>query len=163
MLELSQYLPPDFVIWTIKIYNNLFQGINPKGDYRMETNRSVSLGEALRYRGKVPMLTYILHRIGGISLVLFLGLRILIPWFVNIPRIASVGKFIGSIFASWPFQVYIVFFVLFHMVNGLRIVILDLWPKLIEHQQVAIWVEFAIFLPIYAILLYMVIHTGLGG
>ena len=129
----------------------------------MEINRSVSLGEALRYRGKVPMLTYILHRIGGLSLVVFLGLRILIPFFVSIPQIAAFGFFIGTIFASWPFQVYIIFFVLFHMVNGLRIVILDLWPKLIEHQQTAIWVELAIFLPIYGILLYMVIHTGLGG
>ena len=129
----------------------------------MEIHRNVSLVDALRYRGKAPMLTYILHRIGGLSLVLFLTLRIFIPFLVKQPQSADVGIFIGTVFASWPFQVYIIFIILFHMVNGLRIVILDLWPDLIEHQLAAIWVEWAIFLPILGALLYMVINTGLGG
>ncbi len=129
----------------------------------MKTNRRVSLGEALRYRGRLPMLTYILHRIGGISLVLFLSLRILIPFLVKQRASHDAGIFIGSIFASWPFQVYIIFFVLFHVVNGLRIVILDIWPELIKHQRTAIWVELAVFLPVWGALMYMIIHTGLGG
>ncbi len=129
----------------------------------MNNNRRVSLGAALRYRGKAPMLTYILHRIGGLSLVLFLTLRILIPFLVKQPQSAAAGIFIGSIFASWPFQVYITFIVLFHVVNGLRIVILDLRPALIEHQRTAIWVEWAVFLPIWGVLMYMIVRTGLGG
>lgn len=129
----------------------------------MKNNRRVSLGEALRYRGQAPMLTYILHRIGGLSLVLFLTFRILIPFLVKQPQSAAAGRFIGSVFASWPFQVYFIFFVLFHVINGLRIVILDLWPKLIEHQRAAIWVEWAVFLPIWGALMYMIVHTGLGG
>lgn len=129
----------------------------------MNQNRRVSLGDALRYRGRVPMLTYILHRIGGISLVLFLGLRILIPLLVKQPQTSSAGLFIGTVFASWPFQVYIIFFALFHVINGLRIVILDLWPALIPHQRTAIWVELAVFLPVWGALVYMSIRSGLGG
>ncbi len=129
----------------------------------MDHHRRVSLGQALRYRGRAPMWTYILHRIGGISLVLFLVLRILIPWLVRQHDISSAGIFIGTIFASWPFQVYITFFVLFHVINGLRIVILDLWTPLIEHQRTAIWVEWAVFLPIWVALIIMIVRTGKGG
>ena len=129
----------------------------------MENNRRVSLGGALRYRGNMPMLTYILHRIGGISLVLFLAFRILIPFLMKQTQTNAAGRFIGSVFASWPFQVYIIFFVLFHVINGLRIVILDLWPELIKHQRAAIWIECAVFLPIWGVLMYMILNTRLGG
>ena len=37
------------------------------------------------------------------------------------------------------------FCALFHGINGLRITILDLWPKLLEYQREAIWVEWVVF------------------
>ena len=40
----------------------------------MGLKRNVSLMEALRYQGKGPMLTYILHRIGGLGIVLFVAI-----------------------------------------------------------------------------------------
>ena len=52
---------------------------------------------------------------------------------------------------------------LFHAINGLRITILDLFPKLIEHQREAIWIEWAVFLPIYGIAVFVIISTALGG
>jgi succinate dehydrogenase/fumarate reductase cytochrome b subunit len=53
--------------------------------------------------------------------------------------------------------------VLFHVINGLRIIILDLWPKLIEHQREAIWLEWLVFLPIYGMAVYVIVSTALGG
>ena len=55
------------------------------------------------------------------------------------------------------------FCVLFHVINGLRIIILDLWPKLIEHQREAIWLEWMIFLPVYGMAVYVIVSTALGG
>ena len=129
----------------------------------MGLKRSVRLVDALRYQGKGPMLTYILHRIGGLSMVLFVGLHVLASYMTNQAWGSNIGIFINTIFENWIFQVFIFFFILFHVINGLRIVILDLWPKLIEFQRQAIWLEWCVFLPIYGIALFVLIRSGLGG
>ena len=124
----------------------------------MGLKRNVSLKDALRYQGKGPMLTYILHRIGGLGMVTFVGLHVLAS-FVG----GRVGSSINLIYENWVFQIFIFFCVLFHVINGLRIVILDLWPKLIEHQREAIWLEWLVFLPIYGMAVYVIVSTALGG
>jgi succinate dehydrogenase / fumarate reductase, cytochrome b subunit len=129
----------------------------------MGLKRNVGLMEALRYQGKGPMLTYILHRIGGLSIVIFVGLHILAGYLANHAWGTNLGIFINSIYENWLFQVFIFFFALFHAINGLRIVILDLWPKLIEYQREAIWLEWFVFLPIYGIALFVIVRSGLGG
>jgi len=124
----------------------------------MGLKRDVSLKDALRYQGKGPMLTYILHRIGGLGMVTFVGLHVLAS-FVG----GQVGSSINLIYENWVFQIFIFFCVLFHVINGLRIIILDLWPKLIEHQREAIWLEWLVFLPIYGMAVYVIVSTALGG
>ena len=124
----------------------------------MSLKRSVSLSSALKYKGQGPMLTYILHRIGGLAIVIFVAMHILAS-FTGGP----VGVFLNSIYEHWAFQIFIFFWALFHVINGLRIVILDLLPKLIEHQREAIWIEWAVFLPIYGIAVTVILRTALGG
>ena len=124
----------------------------------MALKRNVSLKDALRYQGKGPMMTYILHRIGGLGMVTFVGLHVLAS-FVG----GRVGSSINLIYENWVFQIFIFFCVLFHVINGLRIIILDLWPKLIEHQREAIWLEWLVFLPIYGMAVYVIVSTALGG
>ena len=129
----------------------------------MGLKRNVSLKDALRYKGKGPMLTYILHRIGGLGMVLFVSLHVLAGFLMNQPWGSSVGVFINNIYENWLFQIFIFFCVLFHIINGLRITILDLWPKLIEYQREAIWLEWILFLPVYGMAVYIIINTALGG
>ena len=129
----------------------------------MGLKRDVSLKDALRYQGKGPMLTYILHRIGGLGMVLFVSLHVLAGFLMNQPWGSSVGVFINNIYENWLFQIFIFFCVLFHIINGLRITILDLWPKLIEYQREAIWLEWVVFLPVYGMAVYILIRTALGG
>jgi succinate dehydrogenase / fumarate reductase, cytochrome b subunit len=124
----------------------------------MGLKRNVSLKDALRYKGKGPMLTYILHRIGGLGIVIFVGMHVLAS-FVG----GNFGSLVNKVYEHWAFQIVIFFCVLFHVINGLRIVILDLWPKLIEHQREAIWVEWAVFLPIYGMAVLVIVRTALGG
>ena len=124
----------------------------------MGLNRNVSLKDALRYQGKGPMLTFILHRIGGLGIVIFVGTHVLAS-FVG----GTFGSTVNLIYESWAFQIVVFFCALFHAINGLRIVILDLWPKLIEHQREAIWLEWMVFLPIYGIAVYVIVSTALGG
>jgi succinate dehydrogenase / fumarate reductase cytochrome b subunit len=123
----------------------------------MGLNRDVSLKDALRYQGNGPMLTYFLHRIGGLGMVTFVGLHVLASFMGG-----TVGRSINIIYENWVFQIVIFFLVLFHMINGLRIIILDLWPKLIEHQREAIWLEWMVFLPVYGMAVYVIVSTALG-
>ncbi len=129
----------------------------------MALKRHVSLKDFLRYKGQGPMLTYVLHRIGGLSMVIFVSLHVLAGFLLNRPWGATTGVFINKIFENWIFQVFLFFFILFHVINGLRITISDLWPKLIEHQREVIWLEWVVFVPIYGIALYVILQTALGG
>jgi succinate dehydrogenase / fumarate reductase, cytochrome b subunit len=128
----------------------------------MGLSRNVSLRDALRYQGKGPMLTFILHRISGLGILVFVSLHVVASFMLNQTWGALTGRFIDSIYESWIFQIFIFFFVLFHVINGLRIPLLDLWPRLLEYQREAIWLEWCIFLPVYGMALFVIVRTGLG-
>jgi succinate dehydrogenase / fumarate reductase cytochrome b subunit len=123
----------------------------------MSLKRNVSLATALRYQGQGPMLTFILHRIGGIGMAVFITMHILASFLGG-----SIGGFLNTVYEHWLFQIFIFFCVLFHAINGLRITIVDLFPKLLVHQREAIWVEWAVFIPLFLISVYVIISTA-GG
>lgn len=124
----------------------------------MGLSRNVGLAAGLRYKGKGPMLTFILHRIGGLGIALFVGTHVLVSFLGG-----STGRVINNLYESWVFQIFVFFCVLFHMINGLRITILDLWPSLIEYQREAIWVEWAVFIPLFSFAAFVIIRAGLAG
>lgn len=123
----------------------------------MSLKRNVSLATGLRYRGQGPMLTFVLHRIGGLGMAIFITMHILASFAGG-----QIGVFLNTIYENWLFQIFIFFCVLFHAINGLRITLIDLFPKMLVHQQQAIWVEWAVFLPLYAIAVFVIIRTA-GG
>lgn len=122
----------------------------------MGLKRDVSLLTGLRYKGQGPMLTFVLHRIGGLGMAIFVAVHILAS-FVG----GDVGAFLNNVYENWLFQIFIFFCALFHAINGLRITILDLWPRLIEHQREAIWLEWAVFLPLFAIAAWVIVRTAM--
>jgi succinate dehydrogenase cytochrome b subunit len=124
----------------------------------MGLKRNVSLATALRYKGQGPMLTFILHRIGGLGMAIFITIHILASFIGG-----KGGVFINTIYENWLFQIFIFFCVLFHAINGLRITLVDLFPKLLVHQREAIWVEWAVFIPLFAIAVFVIMSTALGG
>ncbi len=124
----------------------------------MGLKRNVSLATGLRYKGQGPYLTFILHRIGGLGMGIFVTVHILAS-FVG----GTFGGFLNDIYTNWAFQIFIFFCALFHAVNGLRITLSDLFPKLIEHQREAIWLEWAVFIPLFGIAVFVILSTGLGG
>jgi succinate dehydrogenase / fumarate reductase cytochrome b subunit len=123
----------------------------------MGLKRNVSLATGLRYRGGDPMLTFVLHRIGGLGMAIFITMHILASFFGG-----DVGKSLNAVYENWLFQIFIFFCVLFHAINGLRITIVDLFPKLLVHQREAIWVEWAVFLPLFAVAVFVIISAA-GG
>ena len=120
----------------------------------MGLKRDVSLSTALGYKGQAPYLTYILHRIGGSALFIFFTVYIL----------ALVGvQAMHSLMSNWLFQVIFLPFMLFHAINGLRITILDLSPKLIEHFRTAINIEWVVYAIVVVYALFVVLRNAFGG
>jgi succinate dehydrogenase/fumarate reductase cytochrome b subunit len=120
----------------------------------MGLKRNVSLSTALGYKGQGPYLTYILHRIGGSALFVFFTIYIL----------SLVGvQAANGILASWVFQLIFLPFMLFHAINGLRITILDLSPKLIEHFRTAINIEWVVYVLVAGFALLVVLSNAFGG
>ncbi len=124
----------------------------------MGLKRNVGLSAGLRYKGPAGYLTYILHRIGGLGMAIFITIHILAS-FVG----GRTGGFLNGIYENWAFQIFIFFCALFHAINGLRITILDLWPKLLDYQKEAIWIEWAVFIPLFGISVFVIMTTALGG
>jgi succinate dehydrogenase / fumarate reductase, cytochrome b subunit len=124
----------------------------------MDLKRNVGLAAALRYKGQGPMWSFILHRIGGVGMVVFITLHILASFIGG-----KSGVFINTIYEHWLFQIFIFFCALFHAINGLRITIVDLFPQLLVHQREAIWVELAVFIPLFAVAVFVIMSTALGG
>jgi len=120
----------------------------------MGLKRDVSLSAALGYKGQGPYLTYILHRIGGSALFIFFTIYIL----------ALIGvQAANGILANWVFQLIFLPFMLFHAINGLRITILDLSPKLIEHFRTAINIEWVVYALVTIFALVVILRNAFGG
>jgi succinate dehydrogenase / fumarate reductase cytochrome b subunit len=103
------------------------------------------------------MLTFVLHRIGGLGMAIFITMHILASFLGG-----KVGTSLNAVYENWLFQIFIFFCILFHAINGLRITIVDLIPRLIPYEKEAIWVEWAVFIPLYAIAVFVIIRTA-GG
>ena len=128
----------------------------------MALKRQVGLKQGLRYKGGGPMLVWVLHRISGIGIALFVGLHILASFSSQLYG-WDLAKSINVLYESPAFQIVVFFCALFHAINGLRITLLDLWPKLIEHQREAIWVEWAVFVPVFGLSVLVILSTAVGG
>ncbi len=127
----------------------------------MALKRNVGLA-GIRYRGGTPMLSWALHRISGLAIILFVGTHVLSGFFQHLLG-SSLGTSINIIYESLYFQIFIYFVVIFHATNGLRIIILDIWPQLLEYQREATYLQWLIFLPVYGLSVFVMIQRLLKG
>ena len=91
----------------------------------MALNRKVGLLAGAKYKGGGPMLAWVLHRISGLGIIIFVALHV-IASFLTQEMGSDVGISINIIYESIYFQLFIVFCALFHGVNGFRIIALDI-------------------------------------
>jgi succinate dehydrogenase / fumarate reductase, cytochrome b subunit len=127
----------------------------------MALKRNVGLA-GIRYRGGGPMLAWALHRISGLSIIIFVGIHMLSSFFQH-ELGSNLGTSINIIYESLYFQIFIYFVVIFHALNGLRIITLDTWPRLLEYQREATWLQWLIFIPVYGLAIFVMIQRLLRG
>jgi succinate dehydrogenase / fumarate reductase cytochrome b subunit len=128
----------------------------------MTLNRRVSVWAGLRYKGKLGMANWILHRITALGIVLFVGTHVVVG-FLGQQFGDDTAFAINAIYESWGFQLFVYFSVLFHAFNGSRLALMDIFPGLIRFQREMIWLQWLIFIPVYGLPSFIMLQNTLTG
>jgi len=101
----------------------------------------------LRYRGREGMLAWAFHRISGIGIFAFIVLHVIDIYLVG--GDPELYDEVLAFYASLPGRVLEVVLgaaLLYHALNGLRIIIIDLWPRMTVYHRQLWWASWAIFI-----------------
>jgi succinate dehydrogenase / fumarate reductase, cytochrome b subunit len=110
-----------------------------------------NLWNAVSYRGREGQIAWMLHRASGVGVFLFLTFHIIDIFLMSFgPDVFDTLLFF---YHQFLFKLLIVFGlylgVLYHALNGIRVVIIDFWPGM-AHQQARLWrVQMVIFTVAY--------------
>lgn len=102
------------------------------------TSLALTVRETLRYRGAIGQWSWALHRLTGVGVVLFLALHVVdTSWAVFYPSlyVKAIAAYQSPLFTIGEFG--LVFAVVYHAFNGIRIVIFDYKPALWRYQAQA--------------------------
>lgn len=110
-----------------------------------------SLFRAVTYRGGEGQIAWMLQRITGLGVFLFLALHIVDIFLMSFgPDIFEALLFI---YHKFVFKLTIVFGLylgaMYHGLNGMRIVIMDFWPSLGSKQDLVYRIQLLVFAVIY--------------
>ena len=97
------------------------------------------------YRGKVGMWSWVLHRITGVAIFFFLLVHVLDTALVRLSPEAY-----NAVISTYKTpliglaELGLVAAILFHALNGLRVILIDFWRKGVKYQNVMFWIVIAI-------------------
>ena len=100
------------------------------------TSLVLTVRETLRYRGAIGQWSWVLHRLTGVGVAIFLALHVVdTSWAVFYPDlyVKAIAAYQSPIFTIGEFG--LVFAVVYHAFNGIRIIIFDWNPQLWRHQS----------------------------
>lgn len=104
------------------------------------TSLVLTVKETLRYRGAIGQWSWVLHRVSGLGVLLFLVLHVIdTSWAVFYPDLyeKAIAVYQTPLFTIGEFV--LVACVVYHAFNGLRISVFDFKPQWWAHQQRAAW------------------------
>lgn len=114
------------------------------------------------YRGQTGMLNWVLHRITGLGIVLFVGTHVFASF--GMQQFGSdAATTVNIVYQSWAFQIFVYFCVLFHAFNGTRLALVDLVPALLRYQRELYWLQWIILVPAYLLPVFFLLQTGLAA
>jgi succinate dehydrogenase / fumarate reductase cytochrome b subunit len=118
-----------------------------------------SIFRAVTYRGREGQIAWMLHRVTGVGVFLFLAMHIANIFLMSFP--SHVFNSVLFFYHSVLFKLLSIFGlylgVLYHALNGIRVMIVDFWPGAGKYQ-VPLWriqlvVFFLAFVPSAAVML----------
>jgi len=106
---------------------------------------------AVTYRGREGQIAWMLHRITGVGVFLFLAMHIANVFTMIFP--SHVFNSLAALYHSVPFKLLSIFGLyfglLYHALNGVRVMIVDFWPGAGKYQAPLWRVQLVIFLFIF--------------
>ncbi len=116
------------------------------------------------YRGGIGQWSWALHRVTGIGVLLFLFTHILDTalimlgpqWYnrvIGIYRMPIFGLLEIGLFAA----------VLYHALNGVRIVLFDFWPGLTVHYKTMFMIQMVLFMVVFLPVAWIMLGHILPG
>ena len=104
------------------------------------------IAESLVYRGREGQWAYLVHRAAGLGVLLFLGLHIVDIYLVGFGKdVFNNLLFLYKGPLARILEVLLAFGLLFHALNGLRIIVQDFAPAIMRYHKVLFYVECLIF------------------
>ena len=103
------------------------------------------------YKGDPGMWSWVAHRISGVAIFFFLFVHVLDTALVTVsPESynAVIDTYKNPIVGLM--EIGLVALVLFHALNGLRIVAVDFWSKGAKYQRQMLWAVLAIWVVVFA-------------
>ena len=103
------------------------------------------------YRGKFGMWSWVLHRITGVAIFFFLLVHVLDTSLIRLsPEAynAVIGTYKTPLIGLA--ELGLVAVILFHALNGIRVILIDFWRKGAKYQNQMFWVVIGIALIIFA-------------
>jgi succinate dehydrogenase / fumarate reductase cytochrome b subunit len=110
-----------------------------------------NLFRAVTYRGREGQIAWMLHRVAGVGVFLFLALHISDVFLMSFGP--SVFNRLLFIYHQFFFKLLIVFGlylgVLYHALNGIRVVCIDFWPDLGKYEAMLWRGQMVVFALVY--------------
>jgi succinate dehydrogenase / fumarate reductase cytochrome b subunit len=103
------------------------------------------------YRGKVGMWSWVLHRITGVAIFFFLLVHVLDTSLVRLSPEAY-----NAVVSTYKTPVVglgelgLVAAILYHALNGVRVILIDFWRKGVKYQNLMFWIVVVVALIAFA-------------
>lgn len=122
------------------------------------------LRAGLTYRGGTGMLMWGLHRLAGLGILMFLSLHIVDIFLLAFgPEVFNELLVIYHHPVARVMEVFLLFAVLFHALNGLRIIIQDFFPRAMMAQRKLVVAELVVFLAVFLPSAWIMLRPLFGG
>jgi succinate dehydrogenase, cytochrome b556 subunit len=115
------------------------------------------------YKGQSGMWSWLLHRISGLGLLLFLLIHIADVSMISFgPQTYNQSVYLFDYWIVRLLSVFLVAAVLFHSLNGIRIIVIDFWRKGARYQRalfaIALALTIVILIPFAYIIMIPTLH-----
>jgi succinate dehydrogenase / fumarate reductase cytochrome b subunit len=115
------------------------------------------------YRGQSGQWSWLLHRITGLGVLLFLLIHIVDITLIGFGR--TVYNDSIAVFSSWPVRLLslaLIGSVLYHAFNGVRIILVDFWPAAYKYQKAMFYLVLALTIISFIPMAFFVITPIFG-
>ncbi|BCL81884.1 succinate dehydrogenase, cytochrome b556 subunit [Ktedonobacteria bacterium brp13] len=114
------------------------------------------------YKGQSGMWSWLLHRISGLGLLLFLLIHIADVSMISFgPQVYNQSVLLFDYWIVRLLSVALVTAVLFHSFNGIRIIMIDFWRKGARYQRVLFGIALALTIVIALPFAYIIMVPSL--